>query len=126
MATAKKPKPAGKKIIDVAHPGTAKPSATAKPIIVTNRPILKDPMMVTTDSAQPKASDVPATAPILPPSSKRPKVTTRTSKTIAPLEAPIEAEIAEATKPAASESPAETVLVTTSKTKPKVEAKPET
>jgi hypothetical protein len=43
-----KPKP-GAKITDVAHPGTTAPSESSKPIIVTNRPILKDPMVVEKD-----------------------------------------------------------------------------
>lgn len=34
-----------KKIIDVAHPDHSAPSDTSVPIIVTNRPILRDPMM---------------------------------------------------------------------------------
>lgn len=41
-------KPAAKsapKVFDVAHPGKSKPSATSRPIIVSNRPILQDPMV---------------------------------------------------------------------------------
>jgi hypothetical protein len=37
----------GPKVFDVAHPGKSKPSASSRPIIVTNRPILQDPMMNT-------------------------------------------------------------------------------
>lgn len=40
-----------KKVIDVSHPGDSEPSATAKPVIVTNRPVLKDPMVVVDESA---------------------------------------------------------------------------
>src|SRR4051812_25582987 len=36
---------AGPKVFDVAHPGKSKPSASSRPIIVTNRPILQDPMV---------------------------------------------------------------------------------
>ena len=43
-------KPAGKPIADVAHPGKSAPSASSRPVIVTNRPILKDPMMVDEDA----------------------------------------------------------------------------
>ena len=43
MAEAKKPT---KKIIDVKHPGQTAPSGTSKSVIVTNRPIMKDPMVV--------------------------------------------------------------------------------
>lgn len=32
--------------MDVSRPGKAKPSATSKPIIITNRPLLQDPMVV--------------------------------------------------------------------------------
>ena len=50
MADAKK-KPE-KKIIDVSHPDDSKPSNTSKPVIVTNRPILKDPMVVEEASSE--------------------------------------------------------------------------
>lgn len=40
-------------IIDVEHPGTSAPAATSRPVIVTNRPLLQDPMMV------PKSDDTP-------------------------------------------------------------------
>lgn len=33
------------KVFDVAKPGRAAPSASSKPIIITNRPVLQDPMM---------------------------------------------------------------------------------
>jgi hypothetical protein len=39
-------KPVKKKVIDVSHPGDSAPSETSKPVIITNRPIMKDPMMV--------------------------------------------------------------------------------
>jgi hypothetical protein len=47
-------------IIDVAHPGKALPPDSAKPIMVTNRPIMQDPMMA-------QATDTEATsgAPLL-------------------------------------------------------------
>ncbi|MGC1176773.1 MAG: hypothetical protein WA843_01775 [Candidatus Saccharimonadales bacterium] len=44
-------KPAPKRIIDVAHPGKSSPALTSKPVLVTNRPILKDPMVV--DESEP-------------------------------------------------------------------------
>jgi len=43
-----------KKIVDVAHPGQSAPAGNSKSIIVTNRPIMKDPMMV-----EEKTSDAP-------------------------------------------------------------------
>jgi hypothetical protein len=39
-------KKANRKIIDVQHPGKSAPTPSSKPIIVTNRPILKDPMVI--------------------------------------------------------------------------------
>lgn len=36
-------------VFDVAKPGKSVPSSSAKPIIVTNRPVLKDPMVVEED-----------------------------------------------------------------------------
>ncbi len=47
MSEAKKPaKASSKRIIDVAQPGKSAPAATSKPVLITNRPILKDPMVV--------------------------------------------------------------------------------
>jgi hypothetical protein len=77
MAKTKKPD-GGKAIIDVAHPGKSAPSANSKSVIVGNRPLLKDPMMVdepnsqsydSTDSSLAKVSNKsgvqPLTAPLL-------------------------------------------------------------
>ncbi len=50
-ASSKKSKP----IADVARPNTSAPSASARPVIVTNRPILKDPMVI--DKDDPPAKD---------------------------------------------------------------------
>jgi len=49
-------KPSAKRIIDVAHPGKSLPSATSKPVIVSNRPILKDPMMADEPVSEEQAS----------------------------------------------------------------------
>lgn len=47
MSQDKKPAKSRKKpIADVDKPGDSAPAATSKPVIVTNRPILKDPMVV--------------------------------------------------------------------------------
>jgi hypothetical protein len=43
MADAKRP--ANKKIVDVEQPNTSAPSSTSKPVLVTNRPIIQDPMV---------------------------------------------------------------------------------
>jgi cobalamin biosynthesis Mg chelatase CobN len=46
MGEAKKlKKSATRHIVDVEEPGTSAPSSTSKPVIVTNRPLLKDPMV---------------------------------------------------------------------------------
>ncbi len=60
MAETDKPadKPANKPtdakpIVDVAHPGKSAPSGNSKSVIVSNRPLLKDPMVVADDSKTP-------------------------------------------------------------------------
>ena len=59
MADAKK----DSKVFDVAKPGKAAADATSKPIIVTNRPLMADPMVVE-DSAEEKTESEPKlTAP---------------------------------------------------------------
>jgi hypothetical protein len=61
MSETKRPKKLPKKsMVDVQEPGKAAPSATSKPVIVTNRPLLKDPMVVeqtdeTNDDSREKA-----------------------------------------------------------------------
>ncbi|HET6924810.1 MAG TPA: hypothetical protein VFH39_03205 [Candidatus Saccharimonadales bacterium] len=39
------------KVFDVAKPGKSAPSSSAKPIIITNRPVLKDPMVTDDDTS---------------------------------------------------------------------------
>lgn len=56
MAESKK----SKKIVDVAHPGKTTPPSSSKPVIVTNRPILKDPMVVEGSGSSSTPSSVPA------------------------------------------------------------------
>lgn len=48
MSNDKKPAKSNKNATkpDVGHPGKSAPSATSKPVLVTNRPVLKDPMVV--------------------------------------------------------------------------------
>ncbi len=58
MTDAKKPA-SPRTIIDVSHPGKTAPSGTSKPVIVTNRPILKDPMMVSDEATSAAATGVP-------------------------------------------------------------------
>lgn len=46
MAKAKSAKPAvAKKIVDVARPNKSAPSETSKPVIISHRPLMRDPMM---------------------------------------------------------------------------------
>ncbi|HVS58146.1 MAG TPA: hypothetical protein VHD60_00190 [Candidatus Saccharimonadales bacterium] len=47
-----------KKVFDISHPGKTTPSATSRPVIVTNRPIMKDPMM-SEGSAPTDSSEAP-------------------------------------------------------------------
>jgi hypothetical protein len=113
MAKAKKPA-AGSTIIDVSHPGQSAPADNSKSVIVSSRPILKDPMMVDEDAPQAidptedslakvsnKSGAQPLTAPVL--EAKEPDE----NETVAPTE---DAEAAdEPAKPAepleSSESP---------------------
>lgn len=74
MATQKKSSKKTAPIADVEHPGKTAASPTSKPVIVSNRPIIKDPMVVE-DSAdkQPelparKTSTKPKLQPLTPPS----------------------------------------------------------
>lgn len=41
-------------INDVAEPGKSKPSSTSKPVLVTNRPLMKDPMVVEENGSEEK------------------------------------------------------------------------
>lgn len=69
MAESKKS--SSKKIIDVSHPGKTPPSSSGKPVIVTNRPILQDPMVVT-DAPQ---EEQPGAPPVTAPTTARIKIT---------------------------------------------------
>lgn len=67
-----KPKPPKakepKKLFDVAHPGRSAATPTSRPVIVTNRQVLKDPMVADTPSSAP---EVPSSAPKLSGSAKK-------------------------------------------------------
>ncbi|HVU59523.1 MAG TPA: hypothetical protein VHC98_01665, partial [Candidatus Saccharimonadales bacterium] len=61
-----------RKVIDITEPGKSAPPSSGKPIIVTNRPVLRqDPMMVPTAPDLPATDPAPATShtarPIQPP-----------------------------------------------------------
>lgn len=65
MSADNKPKKASKKhIADVQEPGTSAPSETSKPVIVTNRPLLKDPMVVDKAASSPELEDKTPAAPV--------------------------------------------------------------
>lgn len=104
---AERKKPAGKPIIDVAHPGKSAPSQTSKPVIITNRTILKDPMMVETSDDKPSEKSVKSTAPTLTPAAAK-----------AALDEPTEA-------PVQAEAPAESAPEPAPKPKPVPEPEPE-
>jgi hypothetical protein len=122
MAKSRKPADA-KPIVDVAHPGKSAPATNSKSVIVSNRPLLKDPMMV--GNSPPASDDSPAkisltktsgqpgepllSAPLLEP--EKPAETVESAapaETVKPPEAATVAELAEAapavSKPASPES----------------------
>jgi type IV secretory pathway VirB10-like protein len=49
--------------MDVAHPGKSAPSANSKSVILSNRPLLKDPMVVDDTALKPAAQPLSAPAP---------------------------------------------------------------
>jgi hypothetical protein len=62
MADKKRVTKKPKAIIDVAKPGTSAPSTSGKPVIVTNRPMLKDPMVVDKQPTHSKPAESATTA----------------------------------------------------------------
>jgi hypothetical protein len=60
MAEAKSKKTAPK-LFDVAKPGKSAPSSTSRPVIITNRPVLKDPMVIKVDTGDDEAQKVEPT-----------------------------------------------------------------
>ncbi|HSX05446.1 MAG TPA: hypothetical protein VLF69_03190 [Candidatus Saccharimonadales bacterium] len=90
--------PKEQKIVDVASPGKNLPSASGRPLLVTNRPVLSDPMVT---NATPASNEQPVvSAPVI----------NRTAKTIAPVsqdlqDAPAKTQTPE--PPAAVEPPVE-------------------
>lgn len=63
-------KKSGGRHMDVSHPGTSSPSDTSKPVIVGNRPILKDPMVVeVTDNKDENSAKTSTKETVLQPSS---------------------------------------------------------
>lgn len=70
-------KPKDTKVFDVAKPGTSAPSTNSRPVIVTNRPVLKDPMVVTeaTETSEAITGETPASSSsVVAPSMARMKI----------------------------------------------------
>jgi hypothetical protein len=65
MAAAKPKKSDTKKtkVFDISKPGTSVPDSSGKPIIVTNRPVLKDPMVVEENAAEMPKAETSSQAP---------------------------------------------------------------
>lgn len=81
------------KVMDVARPGKSAPSDTSKPIIVTNRPMLRrDPMMATPDGIEKNVSE------------EKPAPVARTAKPIVVIARPADA--SDVAKPADDKTPA--------------------
>lgn len=100
MAESKESKKSAKKIIDVQHPGKTPATATSKPVLVTNRPILQDPMMVEEDSKEEKipltrsgATIQPLTAPEVPDKKTKADKPDDSAREIDPPDTPIKPEV---------------------------------
>ncbi|HWB39382.1 MAG TPA: hypothetical protein VG604_04075 [Candidatus Saccharimonadales bacterium] len=90
-----KPAPKNQPIIDVAHPGKTPPDVTSRPVIVTNRAIMKDPMVV---------GEKPQTDLEVEPTKSQP-LSTKPAVKLKPLEEPASDKPG---KPAAGNEPEET------------------
>jgi hypothetical protein len=106
---AKKSTAATKKVMDVSHPNTTKADATGVPLIVTNRPILRDPMVMA-------AAEEPA--PIAP--AEAPKTAKKAEPIIQKITlAPLPGEQPETPEDATAETLEEPIAVTVKKSEPK-------
>lgn len=78
-----------KKTFDVSKPGKSSPEATARPIIVSNRSIVKDPTLTQGDrgTIDPEVSSVAENKPVAPS-----KIVSSQAKTIQPLSSQIDEE----------------------------------
>lgn len=68
--------PSSPKVFDITKPGKSAPNASSRPIIVTNRPVLKDPMVTSTARSVPIQDTLP--------SEETPKATKVTITAVAP------------------------------------------
>lgn len=117
MPASKKPTSSAKaedKVMDVNSPGTVSPSANSRPVIVSNRPMVEDPMM---SKAAPEVPSAPALSgkgkTITPASSKKSDketkeepAATETAEAIKFTSMPVTEKAAEAGAPEVAEKPA--------------------
>ncbi|PIZ62500.1 hypothetical protein COY17_02440 [Candidatus Saccharibacteria bacterium CG_4_10_14_0_2_um_filter_52_9] len=96
---AEEKKSAAKPIADVAHPNTSLPADTSKPVIITNRTMVKDPMMVAVsdgNNTEPSVPTVeklePLSAPLLEVLKDEPKAKTEPKSKPEPKPEPSEPE----------------------------------
>ena len=127
MAGAKK-KDTSPGVFDVSRPGKSAPSSSSKPIIVTNRPLLQDPMM-SKDEPKAEPADQPTKQnskitiqPITVTSSDEDSDTQLSVKTTVPTAPPAD-EVKQA-EPAEEPKPSETALEQDAAEAPKPEEKP--
>jgi hypothetical protein len=104
MAESKKP---AKRIIDVQHADKAPTSPTSKPVIVTNRPILQDPMVVDKTAEEEVQKPVLASSGATIQPLSAPEVPGETTKKKASKETPKEEPAAEEEMPEAEPAPEE-------------------
>jgi hypothetical protein len=107
--SSEKPRATDKKVFDITKPGKSAPSASSKPIIITNRPVLKDPMVTaetpgTTSATEAVAPSKPRTKITIAPLGQEPE---ESVKTLEDTPAQVDAEAAPGS--AAPEAPMEVV-----------------
>ncbi len=93
-----------KKIVDVSRPNDTPSSETSKPVIISNRPLMRDPMM-----AAPDSEESPVTAPVKLPEPLE-TATPNAVKHERMIMPPGEAAVAESADPAIPAEPAPTML----------------
>ncbi|MEO8105007.1 MAG: hypothetical protein ABI602_01590 [Candidatus Saccharibacteria bacterium] len=93
-----------RQVFDVARPNKSRPSATAKPVIVTNRPLLHDPMVNASLADEPSATaplvaTLPSKLTIQPPSSSAEQTPPPEASTAIMTEAPLKESWPEGSSP---------------------------
>src|SRR4051812_17019270 len=82
--------PRSTKIVDVAHPGKTPPSPNSKSVIITHRPIMKDPMMNSEGSAEAATSEEAVAVTVSPSRTSSTVVRPPTEDTANPAPAEVE------------------------------------